>query len=384
MGILDPRVRGLVAATVAVAAALALVPAGAAASGSSPEHALRPLLDVGVPGAQADVDGRAAAVGVADLATGRPMRPGLSFRIGSVTKSFTATVALQLVAEGRLHLGDTVGQHLPGLLPYGQAVTLRSLLGHTSGVPDFWEAGPDPLNLAFVNDPAVRARSYAPRDLVQRVAGEPPDFPVGARVEYSNTNYVLVGMIVEAVTGRTLAHAVTRRVIRPLHLRDTRFPVTDTTLPAPFTRGYSNLFDTEGLPADETLVDVTEYDPSALWAMGNMVSTAGDLRTFLSALLGGRLLPPGLTALMKQTRPNQTEEWPEGIGMGLGIWSWELPCGGRVYGHEGEVPGSNTWAFGTEDGRRTIVLQHNLLYLDWDRWFDTVVPAYFSLWCPTR
>ena len=99
--------------------------------------------------------------------------------------------------------------------------------------------------------------------------------------------------------------------------------------------------------------------------MGNIFSTTEDLRTFFSALLGGRLLPPALTERMKRTRRNQTAEWPAGIGMGLGVWSWDLPCGRRIYGHEGEVPGSNTYAFGTADGRRTIVMQHNLFYMDW-------------------
>ena len=286
------------------------------------------------------------------------MRPGLSFRIGSVTKSFTATVALQLVAERRLRLGETVERWLPGVLPYGGTVTLRNLLQHTSGVPDYWEAGPDPLNISFVNDAAVRAQTYAPREIVERVSGEPPDFAAGSRVEYSNTNYVLLGMIIEAATGKPLRREVTRRVIRPLQLRDTRFVTSRTTLPRPFTRGYSNLFDADGLPAQGAVIDVTEYNPSALWAMGNMVSTTGD-----------------------ETRPNQTEEWPEGIGMGLGIWSWDLPCGRRSYGHEGEVPGSNTWAFATDDRRRVVVMQHNLFYTNWDRWFDTVLPTYFSLWC---
>ena len=152
-------------------------------------------------------------------------------------------------------------------------------------------------------------------------------------------------------------------------------------MPRPFVRGYSFLFGSDGLPADGTTFDITEYNPSALWAMGNMVSTPADLRTFYRALLGERLLPPGLTALMKRTRPNQTAEWPEGVGMGLGIWSWDLPCGKRIYGHEGEAPGSNVWAFGSADGRRTVVMQHNLLYMNWDRWEDTVLPTYFSFWC---
>jgi D-alanyl-D-alanine carboxypeptidase len=369
------------AALVALAALLTLGPVPANASDRALDRALERLLELGVPGAQVDADGRTAARGVADLETGRPMRPGLSFRIGSVTKSFTATVALQLVAERRLTLGDTVERWLPGVLPYGGTVSLRHLLQHTSGVPDYWEAGPDPLNISFVNDAAVRAQTYAPREIVERVSGEPPDFAAGSRVEYSNTNYVLLGMIIEAATGKPLRREVMRRVIRPLELRNTRFVTSRTTLLRPFTRGYSNLFDADGLPAEGAVIDVTEYNPSALWAMGNMVSTTGDLRTFYRALLGGRLLPDALTALMKETRPNQTEEWPEGIGMGLGIWSWDLPCGRRIYGHEGEVPGSNTWAFATDDGRRVVVMQHNLFYMNWDRWFDTVVPTYFSLWC---
>ena len=369
------------AALVALVALFTLGPIPANASDRALDRALERLLELGVPGAQVDADGRTAARGVADLETGRPMRPGLSFRIGSVTKSFTATVALQLVAERRLTLGDTVERRLPGVLPYGGTVSLRNLLQHTSGVPDYWEAGPDPLNISFVNDAAVRAQTYAPREIVERVSGEPPDFAAGSRVEYSNTNYVLLGMIIEAATGKPLRREVTRRVIRPLELRNTRFVTSRTTLLRPFTRGYSNLFDADGLPAEGAVIDVTEYNPSALWAMGNMVSTTGDLRTFYRALLGGRLLPAALTALMKETRPNQTEEWPEGIGMGLGIWSWDLPCGRRIYGHEGEVPGSNTWAFATDDGRRVVVMQHNLFYMNWDRWFDTVVPTYFSLWC---
>jgi D-alanyl-D-alanine carboxypeptidase len=369
------------AALVALAVLFTLGPVPANASDRALDRALERLLELGVPGAQVDADGRTAARGVADLETGRPMRPGLSFRIGSVTKSFTATVALQLVAERRLALGDTVERWLSGVLPYGGTVSVRNLLQHTSGVPDYWEAGPDPLNISFVNDAAMRAQTYAPREIVERVSGEPPDFAAGSRVEYSNTNYVLLGMIIEAATGKPLRREVTRRVIRPLQLRDTRFVTSWTTLPTPFTRGYSNLFDADGLPAEGAVIDVTEYNPSALWAMGNMVSTTGDLRTFYRALLGGRLLPAALTALMKETRPNQTEEWPEGIGMGLGIWSWDLPCGRRIYGHEGEVPGSNTWAFATDDGRRVVVMQHNLFYMNWDRWFDTVLPTYFSLWC---
>ena len=199
------------AALVALAVLFTLGPVPANASDRALDRALERLLELGVPGAQVDADGSTAARGVADLETGRPMRPGLSFRIGSVTKSFTATVALQLVAERRLRLGETVERWLPGVLPYGGTVSLRNLLQHTSGVPDYWEAGPDPLNISFVNDAAVRAQTYAPREIVERVSGEPPDFAAGSRVEYSNTNYVLLGMIIEAATGKPLRREVTRR-----------------------------------------------------------------------------------------------------------------------------------------------------------------------------
>jgi D-alanyl-D-alanine carboxypeptidase len=357
--------------------------------GSTPAKAAKPslqarldrLVAVGIPGAQVDDNGRTAASGVADVTSRRPMRPGLAFRVGSVTKSFTAAVVLQLVADRRLRLDDTVQRWLPGLLSYGDSVTVRMLLQHTSGVPDYWEAGPDPLNVSFINDPAVRSRAYSPRELVGRIAGAPPDFAPGTRVEYSDTNYVVLGLIVEAATHKPLGWHIRHRLIRPLRLRHTRFPTTRRTLPRPFARGYSVPFGADGLPADGPLIDVTEYDPSALWAMGNITSTPADLRVFYRALLGGRLLGPHLTRLMKQTRPNQTADWPDGVGMGLGIWSWDLPCGVRIYGHEGEVPGSNTWAFGTADGRHMVVMQHNLLYLNWDRWYDTVLPAYFSFWC---
>ena len=206
-----PTVLGRLAATVlALGAMLALWSAPARATDPSLERRLDRLLEVGIPGAQVDADGRTAAVGVADLGTGRPMRPGLAFRVGSITKSFTAAVVLQLVAEHRLRLADSVERWLPDLLPYGDTVKIRRLLQHTSGVPDYFEAGPDPLNISFINDPAVRARTYTPHELVGLVSGEPPDFVAGSRVEYSSTNYVLLGLIVEAATGKSLKREIAR------------------------------------------------------------------------------------------------------------------------------------------------------------------------------
>jgi D-alanyl-D-alanine carboxypeptidase len=277
----------VVTALITVVGAFTVLAAPAVASDSLLESRLGQLVGIGIPGAQVDDDGKEAARGVADLETGRRMRPELSFRVGSITKSFTATVALQLVAERKLSLDDTVERWLPGLLPYGGEVTVRNLLQHSSGIPDYWEAGPDPLNISFVNDPAVREQTYAPQELVARVAGDTADFAPGASVQYSNTNYVVVGLIIEAATGNELEREINRRLIRPLDLDDTRFRTTIERPLHPFTRGYSLLFDADGLPADGTLVDVTEYNATALWAMGNIVSTTEDLRTFYGALLRG-------------------------------------------------------------------------------------------------
>jgi D-alanyl-D-alanine carboxypeptidase len=155
---------------------------------------------------------RQAASGLADLRTGRPMRPGLNYRVASVTKPLVATVVLQLVAEGRLSLSDTVERWLPGILPYGDQVSIRQLLNHTSGVPEYLLV---PL-LELYGSRQGRFRSWTPRELVALVADQPPLFPPGTTYSYSNTNYVLAGLIVEAATGRTLGQELKRRIIRPL------------------------------------------------------------------------------------------------------------------------------------------------------------------------
>ena len=178
--------------TIVLLLALA-APSSAAAQSTELERRLGRLTAIGIPGAQVDAAGSTAVAGVADLAAGRPMRPGLSFRIGSVTKSFTATVALQLVAERRIRLSDSVERRAarPAVLrpPGDRADAARA---HLRGSPTTREAGSDPLNVSLTNDPAVRARRFTPaRGLVARVADEPLDFAPGTRVEYSNTNYVV-------------------------------------------------------------------------------------------------------------------------------------------------------------------------------------------------
>ena len=287
------------------------------------------------------------ARGVADLQTRRPMRPDVRFRVGSLTKSFVATVALQLVAERRLALTDTVGRWLPGALPYGDQVTVRQLLNHTSGVPDFVAQVVPGL---YAGD---RFRSWRPRELVALVAGQPPEFPAGSQWSYSNANYVLVGMIIERVTGRELGSELERRIFRPLQLRDTYFPV-DFPFLLSYARGYALDLDEEGSPIEGPLLDFTVYNPSLAWAAGNIVSDMDDLARFYRALLGGRLLEPAQLAEMK-TRV----ELVPGIGYGLGMFVFDTDCG-SMWGHTGGIQGFLNEFFSSEDGTRQYGVMLNV------------------------
>jgi D-alanyl-D-alanine carboxypeptidase len=354
--------------TAMAAGVLLLAPAQAGATTESSSHGstaaagsqridpgeLQRLLDqivaAGAPGTAAlvkDEHGiQRAASGVADLRTGRPMRPRLTYRVGSLTKPFVATVVLQLVAEGRLSLSDTVQRWLPGILPYGDQITIRQLLNHTSGVPDYTL---EPL-VRLYTVPHGRFRAWRPRELVALIADQPPDFPPGTAWSYSNTGYVLAGLIVQAATGHKLGQELTRRIIRPLGLRNTFFPVNRPTIPGRNARGYS-------LPLgqdDGPLLDFTVYNPSLAWGAGNLTSDLGDLGRFFRALLGGRLLPPRLLAEM--TTPVPTGQ--PGFGYGLGLAVIETPAG-RLIGHDGAIPGFLNVVLSTEDGRRQLGIMMN-------------------------
>jgi D-alanyl-D-alanine carboxypeptidase len=316
---------------------------------------LRRLLDqivaAGAPGAAARVRDEhgitQAASGVADLRTGRPMRPWLHYRVGSVTKPFVATVVLQLVAEGRLSLQDTVQRWLPGILPYGDQVTIRQLLNHTSGVPDYTL---EPI-VRLYTFPHARFRVWTPRELVALVADQPPAFPPGTAWSYSNTGYILAGMIVEAATGHKLGQELARRIFRPLGMRDTFFPVNRPTIPRPYARGYSiDPFAQEQGP----LLDLTVLNPSLAWAAGALISNLGDLEHFFRALLRGRLLPPRLLAAM--TTPVPTGR--PGFGYGLGLVVIDTPAG-RLLGHDGAIPGFLNIVLSTENGRRQVGVMMN-------------------------
>jgi len=261
--------------------------------------------------------------GVGDKSTGAAPRTADHVRIGSITKSFTATVVLQLVDEKKLALTDKLSKYAPWA-PNAKGITIRQLLNMTSGlynftdVPGFWEK--------FLADPAA---IWTPRRLVDLAIANPAAFPPGQEYMYCNTNYVLLGMIIEKVTGRTAGQEITRRIIHRLGLKHTSFPMT-TALPAPYMPGY---VPADGEPNDSgDLRDLSIYSPTAFWTAGGMVSTLGDLKIWMKAIVTGKLLSKRMhAAQLKFSAPNTAS-------YGLGV----MNASGVAFGHSGEVPGYNS------------------------------------------
>ncbi|MFC5285938.1 serine hydrolase domain-containing protein [Actinokineospora guangxiensis] len=331
-------------------AATTLAPSASAAP-PAVEGALHAVVAAGAPGGYAQVvrggTVERASAGLARTGGQAEPDPTGRFRAASVTKTFVATVVLQLVGEGRLGLDDTVAEHLPGLLPYPEPITVRQLLGHTSGVPRdmaHW-SGPEAVD-------TERWKRFTPRQLVRAATdGVPLLFAPGTSFAYSNTGYTVLGMLVEEVTGRPLWVEVAARITVPLGLRDTEFPTHQPFLLRPAARGYEQLY------PDAPPTDVTTYVMSRIWASGNLISSPRDLNRFFDALLDGRLLRPAELAAMKDARPNALGPF----GYGLGLMSLASPCGGPAWwGHGGDWPGYNTWSMHTEDTARQVTAGMNI------------------------
>jgi D-alanyl-D-alanine carboxypeptidase len=284
-----------------------------------------------------------AASGYSDRELRVRMRPTDRFRIASVTKTFVATVVLQLVAEGRLRLEDTVESRLPSLVPNGSSITIQELLNHTSGLFDYTQ---DPSFVAAViSNPG---REWSPRELVAAATAHPPLFAPGAAFSYSNTNYIVVGLIVEAVTGEPIGKTLRRRIFDPLGLRSTTF--APGAIQGHAAHGY--VVSAPPLPFPPgTIVDMTALvSPSVAWAAAQIASNADDVTTFFRALLGGRLLPRAQLAQMK----------PTGASVyGLGLRVAQTPCG-VAYGHVGDYPGYRNVVWATANGRRAANVMVNI------------------------
>jgi D-alanyl-D-alanine carboxypeptidase len=304
------------------------------------------------PGALASVRNAKGKVrnytaGVADIETGKPIKKDAPVRIASNTKTFTATVVLQLVQEGKIALDAPVETYLPGIVRGegidGRAITVRQLLNHTSGLVDYDQA-------LFADGPASNLDVYyEPRELVDVVLREPALAAPGAAWSYSSGNYILAGLIVQKVTGRPISEEITKRIIEPLGLKNTYWPeVGDMTLPTKAPNGY--LAETPGGP----LIDVTELDPSSGWAAGQLVSTPSELNEFFVALLDGELIGPAMLAEMKTTVPSPGSNVYVEVNAGLGLDRISLSCG-DVWGHGGNVQGFTTRNGVTAEGRAATV-----------------------------
>ncbi|MFF8444491.1 serine hydrolase domain-containing protein [Streptomyces californicus] len=324
----------------------------------SPQHDADALRDTGVTGVAVRLDTPRGTVtarsGVADLVTGRPVPQDGFLRFGSATKTFVATVVLQLVGEKKVSLDRTVEELLPGTVSGagndGRTITLRDLLRHTSGLSDYIaDVFPKPGAATYF---ANRWSTHTPEELVAMAMRHSPVFPAGTGWEYSNTNYVLAGMIIEKTTGNSWEEEVRRRILRPLGLRHTDTPGTRPFLPRPHAANHQQFV--PGGP----LVDTTiAYRPFDSGADGSMTGTAHDLNRFFAALAGGRLLKPAELAAMRSTVPVPPGSGhPEGTRDGLGLFLTPLSCGGGYLGHSGSGFGYVVQAATTVDGRRTVTV----------------------------
>ncbi|WP_058041511.1 serine hydrolase domain-containing protein [Streptomyces roseifaciens] len=365
-------------AAAAMAAAALTAPAAAEAAGTTAadgretaaghdrhaatRSAMEAQVAAGIPGvlgqARDDHGTWRGSAGIADRTTQRPRLAQDRFRIASVSKVFTSVVLLQLEAEGRIGLDDPVERWLPRVVRGnghdGREITVRQLLNHTSGIYNYTEdpafqklLGPDFLEHRFDD--------HTPDELVKTAMAHAPYFRPGGGWHYSNTNYVLAGMVVEKVTGRSYATEIKRRIIRPLGLTATTLPGTAPELPGPHGRAYSTL-QAEPAPGAK-IYDVTELNPSWGGAAGEIISTTGDLNRFYGALIGGKLLPKAQQRELLTAVP--VGDQAPGARYGLGVLTAPLSCGVTVWMHTGGVHGSGTIASATADGRHTAAFNFN-------------------------
>lgn len=280
------------------------------------------------------------AAGISDLATGRPAAAGACFRVGSLSKSFLAGVVLQLVAENVLGLDDTVEAWLPGVIPNGPMVSLRQLMNHTSGVADYATANSGPRRLLGPG----RYRSLDPAVLAAPLRTALPASAPGAVWRYSNSNYLLAGLIVEAATGQRAEDLIADRMLRPIGLGGTFSPRGTPFMPGPHLRSY--LWRPDG-----SALDITIQSPAEAWCSGDLISTTHDLVLFFDTLLSGRLLPSAVQQEMTTTvSANPQRDY------GLGVFRMRLANGRTVWGGSGAFGGYVTFTLRSEDGERSLAV----------------------------
>jgi D-alanyl-D-alanine carboxypeptidase len=310
---------------------------------------LEEILDhTGAPGAiaQLQADGRREARSGSNNFGDHPIAFDAQFRIASVSKTFAAVVVLQLVQEGKLALSDSVEKWLPGLVPGADQITIEQLLRHQSGLPNYLES---PQMAAPVSSSQAWQQHHHDAITQAQYLAYALELPrLGTQFAYSNTNYVLLGMIIEAVTKQAWGDQVAQRIVAPLELTGTDVPGSNPYLSTPYARGWARF------PNEKKYVDVSENS----WLVGadaGVVSTLEDLNTFFRALMRGELLSPAMLAAMQQTVP--IDEDQGGYGLGL-QWS-PLSCGGGYWHHTGDTLGYSVRTGALPDGSRVVALLVN-------------------------
>jgi D-alanyl-D-alanine carboxypeptidase len=287
--------------------------------------------------------------GVADVISKQPVDAAGYFRIGGNTMTFVAVVVLQLVAEGRISLDDSVERWLPGVVSGngndGSQITVRQLLQHTSGIYNYTNSLTDAIGSAQGYEQR-RLDHYTPADLVAIAMAHPPAFPAGTGWAYSSTNYIVLGMIIKKATGQDWFQQAQARILAPLHMIHTLYLGDRLYLPDPHADGYQQF--TDGGP----LIDTTVLNSTLADAAGSLVSTAADLTRFWQALQRGALLPAPQMAQMHDTVATSTP----GTRYGLGITELTSICGAMYWSHDGEALGYNTVIGVSADGHRSAVL----------------------------
>ena len=341
---------------VPVVAAIALGAAGGAASAApskgeaeSLKSRAQGLVEAGYPAVLAavtDSKGESAgvAVGKGNLETGQAPPMDGEVRIGSNTKTFVAVVVMQMVQEGKVGLDEPIETYLPGLIKGegidGSKITVRQLLQHTSGLPEYTDTTPGSGDIFQIKDHYI-----PPRDLLDTALSKPAQFEPGAQWKYTNTNYLVLGMLVERVSQRPVGEQIDERIVKKLGLSHTYFPASgEEKIRGTHPQGYH-------LSAGGKLEDITEMDPAWAWAAGAMVSTPSELNTFFQAVLDGRLLTQSSIDEMKKG----VDIGSGGRVYGLGIVGTPLSCGGTAWGHGGDIEGYHTRGGVGPDGTAVTV-----------------------------
>ena len=333
---------------VPVVAAIALGAAGGAASAApskgeaeSLKARAQGLVEAGYPAALAavsDSKGESAgvAVGKGNLETGQAPPMDGEVRVGSNTKTFVAVVVMQMVQEGKVGLDEPIETYLPGLIKGegidGSKITVRQLLQHTSGLPEYADT------YRSSNAEVIENMQHyvPPRDLLDTALGKPAAFEPGTQWKYTNTNYIVLGMLIERVSQRPVGEQIDQRIVKKLGLSHTYLPGNgEKKLHGPHPQGYH-------LSAEGKLEDMTDLDTSLAWAAGGMVSTPSELNTFFQAVLDGRLLTQASIDEMKNGAVDVSSHLGPGAVYGLGLLGTPLSCGGTAWGHHGGIAGYET------------------------------------------